>query len=202
MTDKTRHNLPRYSIGAASMAVSGYFLINRLDEPVIVIASFFFLVICAMDTLKTKIPNLACLVLTISGFAYNYSASGPDGLLTAFLGLLIGFSLLIVPHLMGGMGAGDVKALAALGSLLGPAPIFHVFVYTCLAGGLMALLHYLLAGDLLKKFTAWKTALLVYCGTRNLEDVPAVEKTEKLRFPYAAAIAFAYFSFLTWGGIM
>ncbi len=33
------------------------------------------------------------------------------------LGLALGFGLLLLPYALGGMGAGDVKALAALGAL-------------------------------------------------------------------------------------
>ena len=47
------------------------------------------------------------------------SLEGAAGLWTALLGLLAGFVLLLIPYLLGGMGAGDVKALAALGALLG-----------------------------------------------------------------------------------
>ncbi|MBW1992755.1 MAG: prepilin peptidase, partial [Deltaproteobacteria bacterium] len=51
----------------------------------------------------------------------------------------LGFALLIVPYLLGGMGAGDVKALAALGAWLGPWQTFILFFYMALAGGLISL---------------------------------------------------------------
>ncbi|MBW2186737.1 MAG: prepilin peptidase [Deltaproteobacteria bacterium] len=47
--------------------------------------------------------------------------AGFSGFTTSVAGLVTGLLLLIIPYLMGGMGAGDVKALAALGALLGPS---------------------------------------------------------------------------------
>ena len=202
MTENIRQQIPRYIIGAVSMALSGYFICKRLVDPVIVLASVFFLVICATDTLKTKIPNLASLVLTISGFGYHFVTAGPTGLMVALMGLSAGFFLLIAPHLLGGVGAGDVKALAALGALLGSAAIFQVFLYTCMAGGILAIFHYVLERNLLQKITAWKNALLVTLSLRKMGHMLPANTEEKLRFPYAAAIAFGYFSFVTWGGII
>ena len=56
----------------------------------------------------------------MAGLAYNFMSHGLSGLGDGFLGMLLGFACLILPYLWGGMGAGDVKALAALGAWLGP----------------------------------------------------------------------------------
>lgn len=52
--------------------------------------------------------------------------------------MVLGLALLLLPYLLGAMGAGDVKMLAAMGALLGFPAIIHVFLYTCLAGGILA----------------------------------------------------------------
>jgi len=165
---------------------------------------FFFLIICATDTLKTKIPNPACLGLIVCGLVLHYITNGAGGLARCFLGLLAGFSLLIAPYLIGGVGAGDVKALAALGALLGPVAIFHVFIYTCLVGGVLALLHYLWAGKLVLRLKSlWIAFLNFYFSiTHRLDCLSKIDTGKKLKFPYAAAIAFGYFAYLSWGGIL
>ena len=42
-------------------------------------------------------------------------------------------------HLIGATGAGDVKLFAAAGALIGPAHILTAFIYTALAGGVLAI---------------------------------------------------------------
>jgi len=54
-------------------------------------------------------------------------------------GLGLGFSLLIVFYVYGGMGAGDVKLLAAVGAVVGPLNVFVGFLFASLLGGLYAL---------------------------------------------------------------
>jgi prepilin peptidase CpaA len=100
------------------------------------------------------------------------------------------------------MGAGDVKALAALGSVLGADQILQVFLYMALAGGLMAILHYVCSRNLLEKCRELLSTLLTYFYTRDLKVVKPDVQGEILRFPYAAAIAFGFFAHVSWGDLI
>jgi prepilin peptidase CpaA len=114
--------------------------------------------------------------------------------------MALGLGLLLLPWLMGGMGAGDVKALGALGAVLGPEQVFHVFLYMGLYGGVLAILHYLFARNIKAKAAEWLGSLKATVLTND----PAMiipTKTEPLRFPYAAAIAFGYYTYLAYGGV-
>lgn len=202
MVETIKKNLPRHFVGILSVVLSGYFISIKSADPFIFLASVFFMVICIMDTLKSKIPNFACLLMIIGAFFYHFITAGTHGVLTALLGLFTGFGLFIVPYCMGGMGAGDVKALASIGALLGPTGTFHVFLYTCLIGGVIALLQIVMDGHLLQKWIAWKNALLVLLGTGKFQHVIPDNFSEKLKFPYASAMAFGYFSFISWGGMI
>ena len=95
-----------------------------------------------------------------------------------------------------------MKAFAALGALLGPGGIFQVFLYTAIAGGIMAVFHFALAGNLKARLGAWVTALKAYLLTGKIDCFFIADTKEKLRFPYAAAIAFGYYSYIYWGGII
>ena len=55
-------------------------------------------------------------------------------------GWATGLFLFMPLFLLGGMGAGDVKLLAALGAWLGPTGAFWLAVYSSMAGGLMAVM--------------------------------------------------------------
>jgi len=195
-------NLPRYATGMTAAALSLYSAWAGVADFTILAASVFFLLICITDTLYTRIPNAASASLLIAGFALNGYAAGASGLLFSFLGLLTGFILLLLPYLMGGVGAGDVKALAALGALLGAGAVLQVFLYTGLVGGVLAILHYILTHDFKKKCAEWSTAIKAFAYTKSFESLKPNVTGERLRFPYAAAIAFGFFAYVNWGGLL
>ena len=196
------HNLPRWICGFIAGALAIYSLYAGKHELPFVFSSFFLLLICTTDTLYAKIPNLFTLILTICSFALHGWINGGNGLLTALLGLLAGFALLIIPYLLGGMGAGDVKALAALGALLGPATIMQVAIYMGLAGGLMSVLHYLFNRNLIKICRSGLNSLTLFIYTRDIKIFNPDPNSESLRFPYAAAIAFGFFAHTYWGDLI
>jgi prepilin peptidase CpaA len=94
----------------------------------------------AWGDIKTRrIPNYLTLGSALAGLAVQTWLHGWPGLSAGLLGLALGMGLLLVPYLMGGMGAGDVKALAALGAWLGPTQTLYLFIYMGIAGGILAL---------------------------------------------------------------
>jgi prepilin peptidase CpaA len=99
------------------------------------------------------------------------------------------------------MGAGDVKALGALGAILGPQQVFHVFVYMGLYGGILAILHYLFAHNLKNMVSFWADSFKATVLTKDPRMLVPT-RTESLRFPYAAAIAFGYYTYLTLGSVL
>ncbi len=68
------------------------------------------LIICAITDLRQRrIPNLLTYPTIISALlAYSF-IGGWDGFLFSLGGMAFGFALFLLPYLLGGMGAGDVK---------------------------------------------------------------------------------------------
>jgi prepilin peptidase CpaA len=93
----------------------------------------------SFEDLRTRtIPNW----LTVAGLAAGIAVAAPDGwraLWLALAGAAAGFALFLPLHLCGALGGGDVKLMAAFGSLLGPAGILVAAVFGAAAGGLWAL---------------------------------------------------------------
>jgi prepilin peptidase CpaA len=195
-------NLPRYASGSLAAALSLYFVYEGRADLTILAASIFFLLISIVDTVYSRIPNLANLLFLLTGLGHHLYSAGASGLLFSTLGIFTGFSLLLVPYLMGGMGAGDVKAMAALGALLGPSATFQVFLYTGLFGGLLAIFHYALSHNLKEKCLEWIQAIKAFAYTRSFNSLKPAGRAEQLRFPYAAAIAFGFFAYVNWGGLL
>ncbi len=191
-------DIPRYTTGLVATVLAFYFMRQQGGDWIVLAASSFLFLICVSDTLFSKIPNLFNLALLLFAFGYHTHQSGLAGLQLALLGLLTGLALFLFPFLMGGMGAGDVKALAALGALLGPWVILQVFLYTGLWGGLMGLLQYLFVPQLRHKaMQSLRTLMACLLPERSISGQPGYT----LRFPYAAAIAFGYYAYLSWGGL-
>lgn len=92
----------------------------------------------ACDVRTRKIPNWLTFSAILIGLILNVLGGGLSGLAGGVLGAAAGIGLLLIPFATGGMGAGDVKILAAVGAINGAAFAFRAFVYGAFAGGLMA----------------------------------------------------------------
>jgi prepilin peptidase CpaA len=157
------------------------------------------------DLKYRKIPNYLTLGTALAGLAFNLTVYGWVGLVDGVLGLLLGFACLILPYLLGGMGAGDVKALAALGAWLGPKGTLLLFCYMGIAGGLMALGVLIWKGLLWVKIRRGWAILhnlvlnLVLCRDHSLAlALPQIQKTAGI--PYGVAIALGMGVLLLTGG--
>ncbi len=145
------------------------------------------------DLRTRKIPNYLTLGAALAGLLFNLAVSGLSGLTSALLGLLLGFGFLILPYILGGMGAGDVKALAALGAWLGPLGTLCLFCYMAIAGGLMSL------GVLIWRGLLWQNFLnLILCQDKGSALLPA-RKTPGI--PYGVAMALGMLALVMIGGI-
>jgi prepilin peptidase CpaA len=97
-------------------------------------------VACAIDLRWRRIPNWLTIGAALMGITYHAVVGGWGGLQTASAGWAIGLAIFFVPFALGGLGAGDVKLVAALGAWLGPANVMWLGLYTGVVGGALALI--------------------------------------------------------------
>jgi prepilin peptidase CpaA len=109
---------------------------------------------------------------------------------SAALAGLICFVVFLIFWLAGGMGAGDVKLMAAAGCLAGLPHVGNLLVSTALAGGLMAIVMALWRGRA-KETLLNVGALVVHHRLEGLTPHPSlnVSNSQTLRLPYAVPIA-------------
>ncbi len=114
-------------------------------EPVVrwVAGLFFALMlvcVCVTDVRYRRIRNTHVLWLAAGGFLYSLaSRGGLPGVTFALGGLLVGFFVWVVFHVLGMLGAGDVKFFAAAGTWLGAAATLDASLATAVLGGAFAL---------------------------------------------------------------
>lgn len=101
-----------------------------------------------IDYSQRRVPNWLNLALIVVGFVVQGCYFGWSGLATGLGGLATGFGLLIIPWLMRGMGAGDVKLMAAIGVWVGPLLTFYSFLLGAVIGGLAAVVMIVSTGRL------------------------------------------------------
>jgi prepilin peptidase CpaA len=138
-----------------------------------------------IDLRTRRVPNALTGALAVIGIGVAAAKLGPVGLGGALVGCLLGFAFMLPGHVFGATGAGDVKLFAAAGALLGPATTVRAFMYTAIAGGVLAVVVALRRRRLQQTIGA--TVRLVAEGSAA---VPAIESPEtNNRFAYAPAIA-------------
>lgn len=151
------------------------------------------------DIRNRKILNIITLPAILIGFIYYTITLGLDGFVFSGKGFLIGLGFLLIPYLLGGMGAGDVKLMAAIGALTGATFTFYVFIYTALIGGLIGIVLIMKRRGVwnsIKYFFFTFTFLNSNLGSITLNQ----DKQSSILFPYGVAIVLGTLCAAVWGG--
>ena len=93
-----------------------------------------------VDLRTRRIPNE--LTATLAGIGVGLAATGVSGvsLWASMLGFGTGLALMLPGHVLGATGAGDVKLMAAFGAIVGPNLVITAFLFTAIAGGVLAII--------------------------------------------------------------
>ena len=144
---------------------------------------------CFSDVRTRHIPNTLTFGASAVAFAFFLATNGIAGLGLSLAGWGVGLALFVPFFLLGGMGAGDVKLLAAFGAWLGPADVFWVAIYGGLAGGVLAVLVALRHGYL-RKALRNLGSLLWYWRAVGVTPLPelTLEHAKGPRLAYALPI--------------
>jgi prepilin peptidase CpaA len=92
------------------------------------------------DVRTRRIPNVLTFGAAGAAIAAHAIEGGLAGAATACGGWLVGAAIFFPVFALGGMGAGDIKLLGALGAFLGPASAAWLCLFTGIAGGVMGIL--------------------------------------------------------------
>ncbi len=152
-------------------------------------------VLCALlgavyDVLYRRIPNLLSGSGLLLGLVASFCFGGwRRGLSAAAAAAVCGLVFLVF-YFAGGMGAGDVKLITAVGCLAGWANLGSLLVLTAFAGGALAVMMAVRRGRV-KETLRNVGALLMHHTHQGLRPHPVLNlRSERaLRLPYGVAIA-------------
>jgi len=130
-----------------------------------------------VDLASHRIPNWLTLGAFGAGLVLAAVGNEARGLLGALAGAAVGLACLMPLYFARGMGAGDVKLMAAAGTFLGPYNAFVAAMLTLAAGAVFGL-----------SLLVWRAIELRTSSGAMATDAP-LGGSGKERFAYAAAIA-------------
>ncbi len=150
------------------------------------------LIACAITDLRSRrIPNSLTYPTIVAALLYYFYLNGLDGLIFSTLGLMTGTCLLIVPYLMGGMGAGDAKLMGTVGAIVGVKGVIISFLLTAMIGGLYALLVIFTKRNHFKGFFSnhlHRFIAFILTGIISPGDTAVLRKRPKLCYGLAIAL--------------
>ena len=143
-----------------------------------------------IDVQQQRIPNWLTYPGIVTGIFLRSIFFGWKGLLAALAGCVFAGGVMFLFYLLRAMGAGDVKLLAAVGSLVGPQHAVEVLLATAVAGGLLALLVAFFKRQLIQTLrnVASVISFHFWSGLRSHPDLN-LENPAAARMPYGLAIA-------------
>lgn len=119
-----------------------------------------------IDYAQHKVPNWLNATLIAVGFGVQGFYHGPTGIWIGFCGMWVGFGVLIIPWMMHGMGAGDVKLMAAIGVWFGPWMTLVSFALGAVIGGIIAAVM-IVAARKTRYAMANLSIIMVKCTSRD-----------------------------------
>ena len=100
----------------------------------------------AFDIRTRRIPNVLTFGAAAAALVFALVAGTLQGTMMTVFAWLLGAALFFPMFALGGMGAGDVKLLAALAAWMGPADAVYLAIFASMAGGVIAVAVALLSG--------------------------------------------------------
>ena len=139
------------------------------------------------DVRYRRIPNVLVLSALLAGVSVNTAFGGWQGMLSSLEGFALAFFPMLLMHIFGAMGAGDVKLFGAVGAVLGVTLVPLALVLVVMLGALLAVYTMLRAGTV---FSTLHGVFRIFVGLLPGWEMPrfAISPDRKHTIPYGVAI--------------
>ena len=158
----------------------------------------------AFDLRTRRIPNWLCATGLLAGFACQIALSQWAGARDAALGAGLALLIYIPLFALRAVGGGDVKLMAAVGSLVGPSSWIAIFLITAILGGVIALVMIALkrrVGRTLRNVGILVTELAHLRAPHRVEQELDVSSSHGMRLPHGCTIAAGTLLYLAYSAV-
>jgi prepilin peptidase CpaA len=182
------------------------------DHWVYWVVAVFAVVAAYIDGKELRVPNKLTFPMIIAGwvyssFAYGFAGDGwYYGLMWSLVGTFVGGMTLLPFYSIGGMGAGDVKMMAAIGAWVHVAIVFYSFCVGAVVGGVIAVIMIATSGEGRKHFNQFFFLINEITTVRDPEalfDIASDRKSSMRLLPYGIPMCIGtliYMGFMGWNG--
>jgi prepilin peptidase CpaA len=161
-----------------------------LPSPIVAVVLAFVTVCVVTDVRARRIPNAISAPAMLLGALLNGAYFGIAGLAGSAAGIGVAILVLFFPFALGGIGAGDVKMMAAVGALLGMRLMLVSLLVGMLLGGVVMLAYLARAGRLREKVAATARMVAVAAMTRSTGPLRlSAAAPEAVALPYSIPLA-------------
>ena len=148
------------------------------------------LVGAVIDVRSARIPNRLTYTALLAALPLRTALLGLSGLKSGAIGMLVAGGLFSLLYMLGAMGGGDMKLMAAVGAWVGSKQVMTLILAAALAGGVLAIGRIIfrnMVGQTLRN----TMRLIYYRLTSGLQPHPElnVQSSGSQRVPYGVAIA-------------
>ncbi len=148
------------------------------------------LVGAVIDVRSARIPNRLTYTALLAALPLRTALLGLSGLKSGAIGMLVAGGLFSLLYMLGAMGGGDMKLMAAVGAWVGSKQVITLILAAALAGGVLAIGRIIfrnMVGQTLRN----TMRLIYYRLTSGLQPHPElnVQSSGSQRVPYGVAIA-------------
>lgn len=181
------------------------FALTVQEHGTIWFVTLVLIVAAVIDGFELKVPNWITYPFVLGGLAFGGMTGGWEGLGWSLVGMMVGLLLLLPAYAIGGMGAGDVKLLAGVGTWVWVNHTVNAFCWSAVIGAVMAVL-------MVVARRAWKhhhdqfwmilNEILVVKNPEALAAIAAERKPRMMLLPYGIPIAVGTISYFLWMGLL
>ena len=169
------------------------------------LVSITLVVAAVIDGMYLKVPNKITYPLIVAGWIYSAAVGGWGGLGWSLLATFFGLALLFGLHLIGGMGAGDVKLLAGIAAFVHIEHTWYIFIATTIVGAIMATIQIAFSGEWKKHWFQAHAILREIWTVRDADKLYELAQERKPRMrllPYGIPMTVAAIGYFAFAGLI